>query len=170
MAKLPIIIAPDPVLKLTCDPVETVDADLGRLLDDMLDTMYEAPGIGLAAPQVGVTKRLLVADVSREERNPICLINPELVWSSDESSLYDEGCLSFPDHYAQVERPAKIKVRFVDREGKQNEIDADGLLATCIQHEMDHLDGVLFVDYLSGLKRGMIIRKLKKLKKQQNIL
>ena len=170
MAKLPIIIAPDPVLKAKCDPVETVDSDLGRLLDDMLETMYEAPGIGLAGPQVGVTKRLLVADVSREERDPICLINPEILWSSDERSLYDEGCLSFPDQYAQVERPAEVKLRYLDRDGKRAEMDASGLLATCIQHEMDHLDGVLFVDYLSGLKRSMIIRKLKKMKKQQNIL
>ena len=170
MAKLPIVIAPDPVLKAKCDPVETVDSALGRLLDDMLETMYDAPGIGLAAPQVGITKRLLVVDVSKEEREPVCLINPEILWSSDERSLYDEGCLSFPDQYAQVERPAGIKVRYVDRDGKPTEMDVDGLLATCIQHEMDHLDGILFVDHLSGLKRSMIIRKLKKMKKQQNIL
>jgi len=169
MAKLPIIIAPDPILKVPCDPVEDVNQDLVKLMDDMLETMYEAPGIGLAAPQVGVTKRLLMVDVARNEEPPapMCLVNPEILWASDESSLYDEGCLSLPEHYAEVERPAEIRVGYVDRDGKPRELEANGLLATCIQHEMDHLEGVLFVDHLSSLKRGMILRKLKKLKKSE---
>jgi len=169
MAKLPIIIAPDPVLKVTCDPVEDVNQDLVKLMDDMLETMYEAPGIGLAAPQVGVTKRLLVVDVARGEEPPAphCLVNPEILWASDEGHLYDEGCLSLPEHYAEVERPAEIRVGYVDRDGKPQELEADGLLSTCIQHEMDHLDGILFVDHLSSLKRSMILRKLKKLKKSE---
>jgi len=169
MAKLPIIIAPDPILKVTCDPVEDVNQNLVKLMDDMLETMYEAPGIGLAAPQVGVTKRLLVVDVARGEEPPapLCLVNPEILRASDQGSVYDEGCLSLPEHYAEVERPAEIKIGYIDRDGKRQELEANGLLATCIQHEMDHLDGVLFVDHLSSLKRGMILRKLKKLKKSE---
>ncbi len=169
MAKLPIIIAPDPILKATCTSVEDVNQDLVKLMDDMLETMYEAPGIGLAAPQVGVTKRLLVVDVARgdEPPAPLCLVNPEILWASDEGRVYDEGCLSLPEHYAEVERPAEVRIGFIDRDGERQEIMADGLLATCIQHEMDHLEGVLFVDHLSSLKRGMILRKLKKLKKSE---
>ncbi len=171
MAVLPIITAPDKRLKLKCMPVETVDADIARLLDDMLDTMYLAPGVGLAAPQVGVTKRLLVVDVSKDKdaRDPHRMVNPELLWTSDEIVNYEEGCLSLPDHYAEVERPARIKVRFLDETGTARELEAEGLLATCIQHEMDHLEGVLFVDHISNIKRNMILRKLRKAKKQDAV-
>ena len=171
MAVLPIITAPDKRLKLKCMPVETVDADFARLLDDMLDTMYLAPGVGLAAPQVGVTKRLLVVDVSKDKdaRDPHRMVNPELLWTSDEIVNYEEGCLSLPDHYAEVERPARIKVRFLDETGTARELEAEGLLATCIQHEMDHLEGVLFVDHISNIKRNMILRKLRKAKKQDAV-
>jgi peptide deformylase len=133
----------------------------------MLDTMYLAPGIGLAAPQVGVTKRILVVDVAPKDapREPIRMANPEIVWRSDELAVYEEGCLSLPEQYADVERPAKIRVRYLDEKGETQEREADGLLATCIQHEMDHLDGVIFVDHLSALKRKMILRKLTKQKK-----
>lgn len=166
MAKLDIITLPDPKLRLVSEPVERIDDELGRLLDDMLETMYEAPGIGLAGIQVGVPRRIITIDVSgREEgeaRSPLFLINPEIVTSSDDRSVYEEGCLSIPDYYAEVERPASVRLRYLDREGKQQEIDADGLLATCIQHEVDHLDGKLFIDYLSRLKREMVIRKFVK--------
>ena len=169
MALLPIIIAPDARLKVTCDPVEYVDADIARLMDDMLDTMYTALGLGLAAPQVDVPKRLLVVDVSRDPDNldPKFLINPELLEASEELFKYEEGCLSLPDHYTEVERPAKIKVRYLDRDGKRQEMEAEDILATVIQHEMDHLDGVLFVDHISSLKRSLILRKLRKTKKQK---
>jgi len=167
MALLPIIVAPDPRLKKKCAPVERVDDDLRRLMDEMLETMYEAPGIGLAAPQVGVLKRVIVVDVTREdeERKPHLMANPELTWVSDEDASYEEGCLSLPEHYAEVVRPAAIKVRYLDREGEIRELEADGVLATCIQHEIDHLDGILFVDHISALKRNMILRKLLKAKK-----
>jgi peptide deformylase len=167
MALLPILVAPDPRLKLKAKPVEVVDAALRRLMDDMLETMYVAPGIGLAAPQVGVSKRLLVIDLAKEEepKAPLCMVNPELTWVSDEENTYEEGCLSVPEHYADVVRPARIRVRFVDRNNEKREIDADGLLATVIQHEMDHLDGILFVDHLTSLKRNMILRKLVKARK-----
>ena len=169
MALLPIIIAPDARLKVTCAPVENVDADIVRLLDDMLDTMYTAPGLGLAAPQVDVQKRILVADVSRDpdNRDPIFLINPELLEASEDLFKYEEGCLSLPEHYAEVERPAKIKVGYLYRDGKRQELEAEDILATVIQHEMDHLDGVLFVDHISSLKRSLILRKLRKTKKQK---
>ena len=169
MALLPIIIAPDARLKVICDPVTDVDAGILTLMDDLLDTMYSAPGLGLAAPQVGVEKRLLVVDVSRDPdaRDPKCLINPELLSASEELYTYEEGCLSLPEHYAEVERPAKIKVRFLGRDGEPEELEAENVLATVIQHEMDHLDGILFVDHLSRLKRGLILRKLKKMKKQE---
>jgi len=169
MALLPIIIAPDARLKVTCDPVENVDASIVTLLDDMLETMYTAPGLGLAAPQVDVQKRLLVVDVSRDpdNRDPKFLINPELLQVSEDLFKYEEGCLSLPEHYAEVERPAKILVRYLGRDGKAKELEAEDILATVIQHEMDHLDGVLFVDHLSSLKRSLILRKLRKLKKQK---
>jgi len=163
MAKLPIITLPDPKLRLVSAPVERVDDDLRRFLDDMLETMYEAPGIGLAAIQVGVPRRIVTIDVSgREdgaERQPFFLINPEILTTSDDRSTYEEGCLSIPDFYAEVERPASVRLRYLDRDGKLNEIDADGLLATCIQHEVDHLDGRMFIDYLSRLKRDMVVKK-----------
>ena len=163
MAKLDIITLPDPKLRLVSAPVERVDADLRRFLDDMLETMYEAPGIGLAAIQVGVPRRIVTIDVSGREdgaaKAPLFLINPEIVTSGDARSTYEEGCLSIPDFYAEVERPASVKLRYLDRDGRQQEIDADGLLSTCIQHEVDHLDGRLFIDYLSRLKRDMVVKK-----------
>lgn len=170
MALLPIITAPDPRLKQVCTSVDQVDEQISRLLDDMLETMYEAPGIGLAAPQVGVLKRVIVVDVSREdeERAPLKMVNPELTWVSDHDASYDEGCLSLPEHYAEVVRPAEIKVEYLDQDGKKLELAADGLLATCIQHEIDHLDGILFVDHISALKRNMILRKLLKARKAKS--
>ena len=167
MAIRPIIVAPDPRLKKVCAAVARVDDELRRLMDDMLDTMYVAPGIGLAAPQVGVLKRVIVVDVSPkdEERRPYQMVNPELVSVSDEDAAYEEGCLSLPEHYSEVVRPAAIKVRYLDRDGESRTLEADGLLATCIQHEIDHLDGILFVDHISALKRNMILRKLLKAKK-----
>ena len=167
MALLPVIVAPDPRLKQISAPVERVDDDLRRLMDDMIETMYRAPGVGLAAPQVGVLKRVIVFDITKkdEARRPYCLVNPELLWVSDEAISNEEGCLSLPEHYAGVVRPAAIRVRYLDREGEVRELDAEGLLATCIQHEMDHLEGILFVDHLSALKRNMILRKLVKAKK-----
>ena len=169
MAVLPIITAPDPRLKVTCEPVAKVDSAIAKLMDDMLDTMYLAPGIGLAAPQVGVTKRVLVVDVAPKDapRDPIRMANPEILWRSEEMEIYEEGCLSLPEQYADVERPAKIRVRYLDEKGETQEREAEGLLATCIQHEMDHLDGIIFVDHLSALKRKMILRKLAKQKKLQ---
>jgi len=168
MAKLDIIIAPDPRLKRTCTPVDTVDDDLRTLMDDMLETMYDAPGVGLAAPQVGVAKRIIVVDAARGEEPPAPykIVNPEIVWSSDEAKVHEEGCLSLPTYYEEVERPDNIRVRYKDENNAEQELEVDGLLSVVIQHEMDHLDGVLFVDHISALKRGMILRKLKKTKKQ----
>ena len=167
MAMLPIITAPDPRLKQKCQRVARVDAEVRRLMDDMLETMYAAPGIGLAAPQVGVAKRVLVVDVAKEGEAPapLRMANPEVLWRSDELATSEEGCLSLPEHYAEVERPARCRVRFIDQDNEIRELEAEGLLATCIQHEIDHLDGVLFVDHISALKRGMILRKLQKAKK-----
>ena len=167
MALLPIIIAPDPRLKQISAPVTRVDAQTRQLMDDMLETMYQAPGIGLAAPQVGVLKRVIVIDASAkdEERAPLRMANPELIEVSDEDVNYEEGCLSLPEHYAEVVRPARVRVRYLDHENEIREHDAEGLLGTCIQHEMDHLEGILFVDHLSALKRNMILRKLTKAKK-----
>lgn len=160
----PLIILPDPVLRQLSKPIERVDSDLQKLADDMLETMYDAPGIGLAAIQVGVARRMLVIDVTKddEERKPQVFINPEIVASSDERSTYEEGCLSIPDYYAEVERPATVTVKFLDREGKEQVIEADGLLATCLQHEIDHLNGVLFIDHISRLKREMVIKRFTK--------
>jgi peptide deformylase len=167
MARLPIIIAPDPRLKKKAKKVERVDAETRRLMEDMLETMYAAPGIGLAAPQVGVLKRVIVVDIATEdeEPKPLRMANPELISVSDDDASYNEGCLSLPEHYADVVRPAAIRVRYLDENDELREMDADGLLATCIQHEMDHLDGILFVDHISALKRNMILRKLLKAKK-----
>ncbi|OKP81421.1 peptide deformylase [Ensifer adhaerens] len=160
----PLIILPDPVLRQVSTPIETVDADVRRLADDMLETMYDAPGIGLAAIQIGVARRMLVLDVSKEgdEKTPLVFINPEIVASSDTYSVYEEGCLSIPDYYAEVERPAVITVKHLDRDGNEQTIEAEGLLATCLQHEIDHLNGVLFIDHISKLKRDMVIRKFTK--------
>ncbi len=168
MTLRPILVAPDPILKAKATPVAAVDDELRKLADDMLETMYDAPGIGLAAPQIGVSKRVIVFDISHDDepRAPHFMANPELVWVSDEDATYEEGCLSVPEHYADVVRPAKIRVKFLDREGKSGELEAEGLLATVIQHEMDHLDGILFIDHLSNLKRNMILRKLLKSRKQ----
>ncbi|MGO6938278.1 peptide deformylase [Rhizobium johnstonii] len=165
----PLIILPDLVLRQLSKPIERVDSDLQRLADDMLETMYDAPGIGLAAIQIGVPRRMLVIDISREgeEKQPQVFINPEIVKSSDERSLYEEGCLSIPDYYAEVERPAVVSVKYLDRNGKEQTVEADGLLATCLQHEIDHLNGVLFIDYISRLKREMVIKKFTKAAKSK---
>jgi peptide deformylase len=167
MALLPVLIAPDPRLKLRAKPVVQVDAKIRRLMDDMLETMYVAPGIGLAAPQVGEALRVIVADVAREEeeKQPLRMANPEILWRSEELATYNEGCLSLPEHYADVTRPASIRVRYIDHENEIREMEAEGLLATVIQHEMDHLQGVLFVDHISPLKRNIILRKLAKTKR-----
>jgi peptide deformylase len=160
----PIIILPDPLLRQVSSPIEYVDDQVRSLADDMLATMYDAPGIGLAAIQIGVPRRMLVIDLSKdgEDKKPQVFINPEILAFADERSAYEEGCLSIPDYYAEVERPAKITVRHVDLAGKDVTIEADGLLATCLQHEIDHLNGVLFVDHISRLKREMVIRKFTK--------
>ncbi len=167
MALLPILTAPDPRLKKKAKPVEKVDDGVRRLMADMLETMYAAPGIGLAAPQVGAARRVIVIDVAREgePQAPLKLANPEIVWVSDDDNAYEEGCLSVPEHYAEVVRPRAVKVRYLDETGAAREIAAEGLLATCLQHEIDHLDGILFIDRLSALKRNMILRKLLKEKK-----
>jgi peptide deformylase len=169
MAIRPIIIAPDPLLKAKAKPILEVDGRVATLIDDMLETMYRAPGIGLAAPQIGLLERIIVVDVADKEEKPqpFAMVNPEIVWASDETSVYNEGCLSLPDQYADVTRPRQVRVRYVDRSGAVQEIDADGLLATCVQHEIDHLNGVLFIDHLSLLKRNMILRKLQKIKKSK---
>lgn len=168
MAVLPIIIAPDPRLKVVCEPVDDVTDEVAGLMNDMLETMYIAPGVGLSAPQVGVAKRVIVVDPAPRdgEPQPLVMANPELVHVSADTKNFEEGCLSFPDHYAEVIRPCKITVRYVDETNNRQEIEAEDLLATCIQHEMDHLDGVVFVDHISALKRSIILRKLTKSKKR----
>lgn len=168
MALLPIIVAPDPRLKAKAKRVEKVDAEIAKLMDDMLETMYAAPGVGLAAPQIGVGKRVIVVDASDDDKEaqPLKMANPEIIWESDETKMYEEGCLSLPEQYDEVERSATIKVRYLDHQNEVREIEADGLLAVVIQHEMDHLEGTLFVDHLSSLKRNMILRKLTKGKRQ----
>ena len=160
----PLIILPDPLLRQASKPIERIDIETQRLADDMLETMYDAPGIGLAAVQIGVARRMLVIDVSREgeEKQPLVFINPEIVTWSDDRSVYEEGCLSIPDYYAEVERPARVTVKHLDRDGKEQLTEAEGLLATCVQHEIDHLNGVLFIDYISRLKREMVIKKFTK--------
>ena len=170
MTLRPILIHPDPRLKTVCKPVTDITDDIRRLADDMLATMYDAPGIGLAAPQVGVLGRMLVMDCVKgedEAPKPMVLINPEITWSSDERSTYNEGCLSIPEQYADVERPASVKVRWLGVDGKDHEEQFDDLWSTCVQHEIDHLDGKLFIDYLSPMKRQMITRKMQKLKREQ---
>jgi peptide deformylase len=160
----PLIILPDPILRQPSRPFEQVDTEVLRLADDMLETMYDAPGIGLAAVQIGVPRRMLVIDISRddEENKPQVFINPEIVATSDDRSVYEEGCLSIPDYYAEVERPATVTVQYIGRDGKEQTIEADGLLATCLQHEIDHLNGILFIDHISRLKREMVIKKFTK--------
>jgi len=187
MSIKPIITIPDPILRVTSKPIERVDDELRGFIKDMFETMYDAPGIGLAAIQVAEPLRLLVMDVTEpteapvegeegeaveveEKPNPIAMINPEIIWSSDLPSTYEEGCLSIPTYYAKVERPAEVKVAYVDEQGNKQELHADGLLATCVQHEIDHLDGKLFIDYLSKLKRDMVIKKFTKLTNQNGPL
>ena len=169
MSLLPIIIAPDQRLKRPALPVDSVNSEVRSLMDNMLETMYEAPGIGLAAPQVGVSARVLVIDINMNDKGipgePLLVANPKLIWTSKELNTTEEGCLSLPTQYSEVERPAKIRVIFTDKDNHTKEVEADGLLAACLQHEMDHLDGVLFVDHLSRLKRNMILKKLAKNKR-----
>jgi len=169
MSIKPLIILPDPILRQVSRRVERVDDDLRKLASDMLDTMYDAPGIGLAAIQVGEPLRMLVIDLAKEgeEPAPYVFINPEIVESSEERSVYEEGCLSIPDYYAEVERPASVRVKYLDRDGKAQEMVADRLMATCLQHEIDHLNGVLFIDHISKLKRDMVVKKFKKLAKEE---
>jgi peptide deformylase len=193
MALRPILILPDPLLRAKCAPVAEVDDRVRALMDDMLETMYDAPGIGLAASQIGVLERVIVVDVAKRQEkedladredealeetsgehapgegqranvspNPMCLANPEIVWASEELSVYEEGCLSIPEFFEEVERPAKVRVKYLDRDGHACEIEADGILATCLQHEIDHLNGVLFIDHISRLKRERILKKFSK--------
>jgi len=162
-----ILTEPDPILRKKCEPLEKVDTETKKLMDDMLETMYAAPGIGLAAIQVGILKRLVVIDISKgeEEKKPVFLINPQIIHQSKKTSIYEEGCLSLPGQFAEIERPAECTLKYIDYNGKEKELKADGLLATCVQHEVDHLNGILFIDYLSKLKKDMIIKKLVKQKK-----
>jgi len=167
MAIRPILTAPDPRLKVVSEPVAKVDGDIRTLIDDMIATMYDADGIGLAAIQVGVPKRVLVMDIDQKDgkKNPKAYINPKILWASEEMATFEEGCLSVPEIWDEVERPAKIRAEYLDRDGKRHEIEAEGLFATCLQHEMDHLEGILFVDHLSKLKRTMAMKKLQRAKK-----
>ena len=160
-----IITEPDPILRKKCEPLLKVDDSLRKLMKDMVETMYKAPGIGLAAIQLGILKRLVVIDISKdEEKKPLFLVNPEITFRSKKTSIYEEGCLSLPGQFAEIERPAECFLKYINFEGKQMELKADGLLSTCIQHEIDHLNGVLFIDYLSKLKKTMIVKKLTKQK------
>jgi peptide deformylase len=169
MALLDIIIAPDPRLKLPATPVGHVTPEIRQLMDDMLETMYAAPGVGLAAPQVGQLVRVIVVDVAKKDqpRQPLRLADPEILAASEELATYEEGCLSLPEQFAEVERPKKVRVRYRDENDQVQQIEAEGLLAVCIQHEMDHLEGTLFVDHISALRRNMILRKLQKQKKSK---
>ncbi|MEJ8476184.1 peptide deformylase [Roseibium algae] len=164
MTKRDIIIIPNQQLREVCKPIASVDASIRSLADDMLETMYEAPGIGLAASQIGVLKRIFVLDVAQDEdaNDPMVFINPVITWRSDELSVYQEGCLSIPEFFEDVERPKAVNVEFTDQHGAAQKLEADGLLATCIQHELDHLDGKLFIDYLSKLKRDRVMKKFMK--------
>ena len=166
----PILIHPDPRLKKVCEPVAAITPEIGKLAEDMLETMYDAPGVGLAAPQIGVTKRLIVMDCVKgegEAPRPLVLFNPEITWASEELSTYEEGCLSIPDQYAEVQRPALVRVSWTALDGTTQEEEFSGLWATCVQHEIDHLNGKLFIDYLGPLKRQMITRKMEKLKRER---
>tara|TARA_B110001454_G_C12544751_1_gene361011 strand:- start:78 stop:605 length:528 start_codon:yes stop_codon:yes gene_type:complete len=170
MAIRKILTEPNKILREKSKIVELVDSDIQQLMDDMLETMYYAPGIGLAAIQIGVPKRIIVMDISKpdDKNNPLFLINPEITWTESENATYEEGCLSVPDQFAEIDRPKKCNVKFLDYFGTEKLLKAEGLLATCIQHEMDHLEGILFIDYLSKLKKTMIIKKLSK-RKSENI-
>ncbi len=169
MASREIIKLPDKRLRLVSEPVKRIDAGIHKLVEDMFETMYAAPGIGLAAIQVGVGKRLFTADLSKKEeaREPQVFINPEIVWASDEKAIHEEGCLSIPEYYEDVERPVQVKVKYLDLDGKAHEIEADGLLARCVQHEIDHINGVLFIDHISKLKRDRVIKKFSKAAKKK---
>ncbi len=169
MALRPLVVLPDPILRETSKPLERVDDDVRALARDMLETMYDAPGIGLAAIQVAEPLRMLTIDLSKEDegRDPHVFINPEIVARGDGVSVYEEGCLSIPDYYAEVERPAMVTVDYIDLDGKKQTMEADGLMATCLQHEIDHLNGVLFIDHISRLKREMVVKKFKKLAKER---
>ena len=168
MAKKQILTIPDPLLRKVSEPVTSVNTEVKNLMDDMLETMYAAPGIGLAAVQVGVLKRIIVIDLSKDgqKKDPLFIVNPQITFKSDKLISYEEGCLSIPNQFAEVKRPSSCKVNFLDYNGKKREINADGLLATCIQHEVDHLNGVLFIDHLSKLKKDIIIKKTKKQRKE----
>ncbi len=165
-----LVILPDPILREVSKPVEHFDEALQTLADDMLETMYHAQGVGLAAIQIGIPLRMLVIDVSQndEQKNPQVIINPEILWLSEERNVHKEGCLSIPEYFAKVERPKRLRVRYQNREGKQTEMEADNLLATCLQHEIDHLNGRLFIDHISKIRRDMVIRKFKKRAKENN--
>ena len=168
MSKKKILTLPDPILRKTSEPVEKINKTIKNLMDDMLETMYAAPGIGLAAVQIGILKRIIVIDLSKEgeKKKPIFIVNPEIISKSSDLVSYEEGCLSIPNQFAEVERPNTCKIKFLDYEGNNKELEAKGLLSTCIQHEIDHLNGILFIDYLSKLKKEMIIKKVKKQKKE----
>jgi peptide deformylase len=168
MALRDILILPDKRLRLLCLPVKAIEAELRLLVDDMFETMYAAPGIGLAAIQIGVPKRVIVMDLAKKDdpKEPRVFINPQVLWQSDERAIYEEGCLSIPEFYEEVERPSKVRVRFLDLDGAEQELEASGLLATCLQHEIDHLDGVLFIDHISKLKRDRVIKKFAKAAKR----
>lgn len=169
MPTLPLVILPDTMLRATSEPVTAITADVKRLAEDMLQTMYEAPGIGLAAIQVGRPVRMVTIDLARkdEQPQPIVFLNPEVTWTSPELSVYEEGCLSIPEYYEEVERPASVKIRYMDMQGAMQEMLAEGLMATCVQHEIDHLNGVLFIDYLSKLKRDRVMAKFRKLARER---
>ena len=164
----PLVILPDAVLRRVSEPVGPITPEIRTLVADMFETMYDAPGVGLAAIQVGVAKRVVTIDASKEEgvRQPRVFIDPEVTWASEEKRVYDEGCLSIPEYYAEVERPDRIRVKFRDGDGNEQELEADGLLATCIQHEIDHLNGVLFIDHISKLKRDRVIKRFTKAAKR----
>jgi peptide deformylase len=168
MALREILVLPDKRLRLVSEPVKRIDAGIRKLVEDMFETMYDAPGIGLAGIQVGVPKRVVTMDLAKKEgaHEPRVFINPELVWTSDEKATYEEGCLSIPEYYEDVERPAKVKVKYLDLDGKAQEVEANGLLATCLQHEIDHLNGILFIDHISKLKRDRVIKKFTKAAKR----
>jgi peptide deformylase len=168
MALREILILPDKRLRLVSDPVKTIDREIKTLVADMFETMYEAPGIGLAAIQVGVPRRVVTMDLAKkeDEKEPRVFINPEILWKSEEKAIYEEGCLSIPEFYEEVERPTQVRVKYLDLEGREQELEANGLLATCLQHEIDHLNGVLFIDYISRLKRERVVKKFAKAAKR----
>jgi len=168
MAVRDILILPEKRLRLKSEPVKAIDNSVRALIDDMFETMYAAPGIGLAAIQIGVPQRVVTMDLAKkdEPKNPQVFINPEVIWKSAEQAAYEEGCLSIPEYYEEVERPKAVRVKYLDRDGTQQEIEADGLLATCLQHEIDHINGILFIDYISKLKRDMVMKRFKKAAKK----